>query len=299
MLTRPDVILIAGPTASGKSKLAVKLALQHGGVVVNADSMQIYPVLDVLTARPAAADLATVPHALYGTAPVHASWSVARWFDDAKTVLDRTIASGQTVVFVGGTGLYFKALDEGLAEVPQIDPDVRTKVRADLVAHGAAALFEQLAAEDRDMAAVLRQTDGQRISRALEVVRSTGKSLKHFQDAPLKDSVLAGLNVQRYLLMPDRPLLHERINKRTHLMMANGAAQEVAALTALDLPPEATVLKAIGVKDLALYNDGAVPVETAIERIQALTRQYAKRQSTWFRGQFGKDWEIITSTNSI
>jgi len=287
--------LIAGPTASGKSQLAVDFAERLGGVIVNADSMQIYPVLRVLTARPSLADEARVCHQLYGHACLSEPYSVARWLEDVVPVLDRLLEAGQTPIFVGGTGLYFKALEEGLARVPEILPAIRADVRQSLDDAGSVALHARLQKHDPEGAARLRPSDGQRIARALEVVLSTGLPLATFQAATKANGLVSGMRLERIVLEPERPILHERINARTDRMFDEGAVEEVERLLDLNLPPEATVLRAIGVEQIGKLLRGEEDLSNTISRIKALTRQYAKRQSTWFRGQFGNAWERIST----
>ena len=293
MVERPDAILIAGPTASGKSKYALDLAERWYGEIVNTDSMQIYPVLDILTARPDAGDLKQVPHHLYGFASLDEPYSVARWLKDATSVAEEIWTAGKIPVFVGGTGLYFKGLDEGLTKIPEIPNAIRSDIRQRLICDGSEVLYEQLLALDAEGAAQLRPSDGQRIARALEVITATGQPLSLFQRAPMAPSFLAGKNVMRTILMPERDVLHDRINRRADWMLEDGALGEVERLLALNLPEEATVMKAIGVKQLRNYIYGEYSLNHAKTLIKAATRQYAKRQSTWFRGQFQKKWDFF------
>lgn len=299
MVQRPDAILIAGPTASGKSGLAVKLAQKWDGEIVNADSMQIYPVLDILTARPEKSDLETVSHHLYGYAPIDEAYSAAKWLQDAKRAASGIIVQGKVPVFVGGTGLYFKALEGGLSSVPEIPVAIRERTRAELTELGSEALHNSLAALDPEGAVKLKPSDSHRISRALEVIRTTGKPLSSFHDEPDPAGLFDGKQVEKFILMPERPFLHEKINARTHLMMEQGAKDEVRALLALNLPETATVLKAIGVRQISEHLQGKISLETCIEQVQAATRQYAKRQSTWFRGQMSADWKIVSNLSEL
>ena len=297
-MKRPDVILIAGPTASGKSSFAIELAERWDGEIVNTDSMQVYPVLRVLTARPSEEDILRVPHHLYGTAPIGEPYSVARWLEEAMLVADDIIERGRVPVFVGGTGLYFRALEQSLAGTPHIPDALREAIRGDLVRHGSQALHARLAELDPLAAEKLRPTDSHRIARALEVVEATGKSLLAFQNLPVSTPYLADKLCEKHVLMPPRPLLHERINTRTEKMFEQGAVAEVEALLALELPPQATVLKAIGVKQVASFIYGEQSLNDSIFQVKAATRQYAKRQSTWFRGQFGTDWGLSDPPNA-
>ena len=292
-MARPDAVLIAGPTASGKSALSLDLAARYDGEIVNTDSMQIYPVLKVLTARPDDADLALAPHHLYGTAPLHEPYSAGKWMEDARHTAMDIWARGKVPIFVGGTGLYFKALEGGLAHIPEIPEEIREQVRGDLETLGSRVLHEQLSQIDPVMAERLRPSDSHRVSRALEVVRATGRSLSEYQDDTGSASLLAGKTVERLVLLPERSILHERINRRSELMIENGAIDEVRQLMALELPADATVLKAIGVAQLRSFIDGEQSLNDSVFQLKSKTRQYAKRQYTWFRGQFSENWTII------
>jgi len=292
-VTKPDAILIAGPTASGKSRLALDVARRCGGEIVNTDSMQIYDALRMLTARPSVKDEAVIPHHLYGFIPPEENFSVAKWLEQAKAVASEISARGNVPVFVGGTGLYFKALENGLADVTDIPEEIRTPIRRALAEDGSEKLHQRLVLVDPEGAGGLRPSDGQRIARALEVFETTGKSLKCFQQAAQSTAFLKERLVEKILLNPERSKLHERINLRTAQMMEEGAIDEVRKLIALDLPPEATAMQAIGVKPLGAHVEGEISLEEAIEKTRAATRQYAKRQSTWFRGQHGDDWQHV------
>lgn len=292
-MSKPDTILIAGPTASGKSRLALDVARRFGGEIVNTDSMQIYDLLRVLTARPSVEDEAAVSHRLYGFATPAESFSVAKWLEQAMAIADDINARGNVPVFVGGTGLYFKALEAGLADVPDIPEEIRAPIRQALIEDGSEALHKRLLSVDAESAAGLGPSDGQRIARALEVFEATGKQLKSFQEAAQSASFLNGRRVEKILLMPERSRLHARINLRTTQMMDQGAVDEVRELLALNLPPDATAMQAIGVKPLRVHLEGKISFDDAIEKTRAATRQYAKRQSTWFRGQHGDDWRRV------
>jgi len=292
-VSKPDAILIAGPTASGKSRLALDTVRRVGGEIVNTDSMQIYDVLRVLTARPSVEDEVVTPHHLYGFVSPSESFSVAKWQSQATAIADEIGSRGKVPVFVGGTGLYFKALEKGLADVPDIPEGIRVQIRQALIEDGSAALYQRLRSVDAESAAGLRPSDGQRIARALEVFETTGKSLKSFQEVAQSVSFLKGRRVVKVLLMPERSKLHERINLRTAQMMQQGAVEEVRELLALNLPSDASAMQAIGVKPLRAHLEGEIAMEEAIEKIRAATRQYAKRQSTWFRGQHGDDWRLF------
>ena len=291
-MQKPDAILIAGPTASGKSKFAVEMAQQWGGEIINTDSMQIYQVLNVLTARPDRAELDKIPHHLYGYVDVKNAYSVSRWLKDASERAEELWVRGVVPIFVGGTGLYFQALENGLAETPEIPNKVRNEIRQALAANGSEGLHARLKKLDPKGAALLRSSDGQRIARALEVVSTSGKPLAYFQALPVSTPLLGDKACLRHVLMPDRPVLHQRINARTEQMLANGAIEEVRELLSLKCDPGATVLRAIGVYQIEDYIHGKQSLKECEDRIKAATRQYSKRQSTWFRGQFSDEWRF-------
>ena len=275
-------ILIAGATASGKSALALALAEQLNGRIINADSMQVYDTLDVLTARPPREDLRRAPHVLYGHVPVAAPYNVGQWQAAALAEIKAAQAAGQRPIIVGGTGLYFKSLTTGLADIPDIPDAIRNGLRARLNTDGAAALYGELERVDAPLAARLPPTDTQRILRGLEVFEATDQPLSVWQaqplDAPLSDYL--GL-----LLMPAREWLYARCNQRFDAMLEAGALAEVEQIWALNLPPDTMALKALGVADLMAFLHGEIDRDTAIAQAQQATRRYAKRQMTWFRNQ--------------
>ena len=286
-----DAILIAGPTAAGKSALAMRLAEAHGGVIVNADSMQVYAPLAVLTARPSAEDMAVVEHRLYGHESGRAAYSTGAWYRDAAEALAGIRAAGRIPVVVGGTGLYFRALLGGLADMPDIPGDVRDRLRKELAEFGPARLHGELAAVDPETARRLAEGDGQRIVRALEVFHATGRSIRFLREragVPLVDAERA----QAVLVAPDRAVLRTRIAERARAMMRSGAVEEVRGLLALGLDHSLPVMKAIGVREIRALLEGETDMATAEERIAAATRRYAKRQMTWFRNQPGPAWRI-------
>ncbi|MDR3372638.1 MAG: tRNA (adenosine(37)-N6)-dimethylallyltransferase MiaA [Ancalomicrobiaceae bacterium] len=286
---RAEAVLIAGPTASGKSALALRLAEALGGIVVNADSCQVYAELRIISARPSAADEAVAPHRLYGTRSAATAASVADWLADIVPVLVEARAAGRLPVVVGGTGLYFKALTEGLAAIPDIPADIRRHWRQRAALEGAGALHAELSRRDAKMAARLRPGDPQRLARALEVLDATGRSLADWQADPPAPPLLPAVNVLRLALEPERAVLHARIDQRFRTMVADGALEEAAALAALNLNSELPAMRAIGVRPLIAAVRGEVRLEEAIARGQAESRQYAKRQLTWMRHQMA-DW---------
>ncbi|HWK33801.1 MAG TPA: tRNA (adenosine(37)-N6)-dimethylallyltransferase MiaA [Hyphomicrobium sp.] len=279
----PRVVLIAGPTASGKSGLALSLAEELGGMVINADSMQVYRELRVLTARPSVADEARAPHALYGCVAGSEAYSAGRYVADAKRALGEAEESGRLPIFVGGTGLYFKALVEGLSPIPPVADDVRAFWRSEAAEKGTAHVFAQLTARDSEMAGRLSPGDTQRIVRALEVVDSTGQSLAEWQRLP-REPVLDLAETLPLLVMPERAERVARIDRRFDAMIGMGALDEVLQLDGLGLDPQLPIMGALGVGPLRRHLAGALSLEGAIEAGKAETRQYAKRQATWARG---------------
>ncbi len=290
-----EIWLIAGPTASGKSELALRLADSTGGEIVNADSMQLYADLRVLTARPSATDEARAPHHLYGVADAADAWSVGRWLRAAESVLAGIAARGRTAVVVGGTGLYFRALTEGLADIPAVPTQVRAQVRADFDTLGEPAFRERLRARDPDAETRIAAGDRQRLARAAEVVEATGKSLSAWQ-AGTKPMLAPG-RWRGVVLDPPRTELYARCDARLQTMLAQGALAEVSRLAARGLSPALPAMKALGVQDLAKHLRGEVSLGDAVDAVQRETRRYAKRQSTWFRHQT-PDWPRITSVDA-
>jgi tRNA dimethylallyltransferase len=274
--------VIAGPTASGKSALALRLAAAAGGVIINADSMQLYRDLRILTARPGAADEARAPHRLFGILEAGDPASVGRWLQLAQAAIAEATAAGRPAIVVGGTGLYLHALLHGLAPVPDVPEPIRTAARMRLVERGLPALRAELAELDPVMAARLRPTDRQRLLRAYEVVVATGRSLAAWQEMP---PVRIELPERRFglALMPPRAALYQRIERRLRAMVEDGALEELGALHRRGLPPDLPLMKAVAVPELLAYVSGGLDLETAIERATVQTRRYAKRQITWLR----------------
>jgi len=287
-----DAILITGPTASGKSALAMRLAAQAGGVVINADSMQVYDTLRVLTARPSEEEMGGVSHHLYGHVSATRVYSTGEWLRAVTALLPQLRAENRLPVFVGGTGLYFKALVGGLSDMPEISQEIRCRVRLRLKEEGAGALHEELLRRDATMGATLDPSDGQRIVRALEVLEETGRSLSDFQGKPgLR--VVDPQRARKLIVLPDRAVLRSRIDARFEQMFDNGAVEEVRSLLALQPNAEVPAMKAIGVPQIVEMLAGRMTPQEVVERSSALTRQYAKRQMTWFRNQMDESWARI------
>jgi tRNA dimethylallyltransferase len=284
-----DAVLIAGPTASGKSALAMEIAERVGGTIINADSMQVYRELRVLTARPSAADEARVPHLLYGHVPVAERYSAGRYLADAAEALRVARAAQCIPVFTGGTGLYFRVLTDGLSPIPAVPQDIRDACRAGLDEIGAAAFFAELSARDPETAASLRPSDTQRMLRAASVLAATGRSLRFWQQLE-GTPVLKGLRVARFVLSPARDQLYARIDARFAAMLDEGAVDEVRAVGGLD--PSLPAARALGIPQLLAYLRGDQTREAAVMAGQAETRRYAKRQVTWFR-RFMRDWKWL------
>ncbi|MGZ9089244.1 MAG: tRNA (adenosine(37)-N6)-dimethylallyltransferase MiaA [Rhodoplanes sp.] len=290
-------ILIAGPTASGKSALALALADDTGGIVVNADAMQVYRDLRIITARPTPADEARAPHRLYGHVDAAVNYSVGHYVRDAGAALADAHQLGRVPIFVGGTGLYFKALTQGLSAVPPTPAATRDAVRAKLAAHGPEALHAELARRDPESAARLSPRDRVRIARALEVFEATGRPLAQWHREGMHP-LLAGERVVKLFLAPDRAALYARIDARFARMLGEGALDEVRALAARRLDPLLPAMKAHGVPWLIRYLCGEISLAVASEKAKQDTRHYAKRQFTWFRHQLA-EWPQVAPETAL
>lgn len=278
-------ILIAGPTASGKSALALKLAREFNGTIINADALQVYACYHVLTARPSLDDQKQAPHALYGYVENKLGYSVGTWLTDLKNTLSQI---KNTPIIVGGTGLYFKALTEGLVDIPEIDEMTRKSVSDDHQKLGFGAMQEKLQQIDSQICTTIDIQNPRRVLRAIEVFEQTGRPLSDWQKdtpAPLLPSSLC----RKIVVMPDTALTDERIKARFEIMIKTGAIEEVEAQ--LPFMPNLPANKAIGAREIASYLNGEISLEDAKTQGALLTRQYAKRQRSWFRSNM-KDWEI-------
>ena len=288
-MTKP--ILIAGPTASGKSALALAIAQRVGGVIVNADSMQVYRELAVLTARPTPADTALVPHRLYGHVAGAEGYSAGRYVREAGAAIEEVRAKGRSAIVVGGTGLYFKALLEGLSPVPEVAPRVRARWRSQAERVSAETLHRELAIRDPVTARRLQPGDRQRVLRALEVIDATGRSLTDWHREP-SVHVLNAADVQLLVVLPERDTLYRRCDARFDAMMRAGALDEVRRLAALGLAGDLPIMGALGVSPLAAHLAGRQSLEDAATQAKAQTRQYAKRQLTWLRKHM-MSWRVV------
>ncbi|HET9511639.1 MAG TPA: tRNA (adenosine(37)-N6)-dimethylallyltransferase MiaA [Sphingomonas sp.] len=293
---KPKIALIAGPTASGKSALALALAERHGGTVINADASQVYADLRILSARPSVDEEARAPHRLFGHVDgADTGYSAARWAAEATAAIDAVHAAGDLPILVGGTGLYLRTLIDGIAPVPDINPAIRAEVRAAPVAdnHTRLALYDPIAA------ARLNRADTTRVARALEVVLSTGRPLAEWQ-AERSGGIGDRIDLTATVLLPPRDWLFARCDARLADMFDTGGADEVAALSARsDVAADAPVRRAIGVPEIADWLGGLLNRHDAITRAAAATRQYAKRQYTWFRNQPPPTWERLVETQTL
>ena len=289
-----SAVLIAGPTASGKSALALELAERLGGEIVNADSMQLYREMRVLTARPSAAEEALFPHHLYGIQGAAEPLSAGRWAVRAAQVMGEIAGRGHVPIVVGGTGLYFRALIEGLAPIPAIPAELRREVREEVAAAGEGA-HALLAEADPALAAAIRPSDHQRIARGIEVARATGRRLSEWQQVP-PAPLIAG-HFAKIALMPDRNVLRARADARFERMVEEGALAEAAAMAALALDPSLPAMKALGLRPLIRHLAGETTLKEAVAAGQAETRAYTKRQETWMRTQMIA-WTVFFAQDS-
>ena len=284
--TRP-ILLLAGPTASGKSRLALDLARRRDAVILNADSQQLYADLRVLTARPSVEDEALAEHRLYGVADAADAWSVGRWLRAIDVELAALAREGRPAIVVGGTGLYFRALTGGLADIPRISVEDRDAASALFDAEGEPAFRARLAAVDARSAARIASGDRQRLVRAYAVATYTGRTLGEWQAAT--QPLLPPQTFEPLVLEPSRSNLYAACDARSRTILDGGAVEEVARLAARHLPPDRPVMKAVGVREISGLIEGRHTRETALAALARSTRQYAKRQTTWFRNQIA-DW---------
>jgi tRNA dimethylallyltransferase len=288
---RLRALLIAGPTASGKSALALALAEKLHGTIINEDSMQVYRDLRIMTARPTPEQEACVPHLLYGEVDAAENYSVGRWYADARAAIARALAAGRMPILVGGTGLYFKVLTHGLAAIPPIPATIREAVRARLETEGPLQLHGELTRLDPASGARIKAQDRPRIARALEVLEATGRALSDWHHVGMP-ALLDPTEAIKVFLVVAREELYRRIDARFTAMLAAGALAEVRALDARSLDPLLPAMRAHGVPWLRRHLQGEISLEAAVAGGQRDTRQYAKRQHTWFRHQL-PDWSWL------
>ncbi|NIJ26731.1 tRNA (adenosine(37)-N6)-dimethylallyltransferase MiaA [Brevundimonas terrae] len=284
---QPSITLIGGPTASGKSRLALDLAMETGAVIINADSQQLYADMDVLSARPPAEDEAKAPHRLYGVADAGEAWSVGKWSRAALDEICRAHADGKNAILVGGTGLYFNALTKGLADIPPVPPFIRDMVEEEYDIGGEEDFRATLREIDPESEARIFPSDRQRLVRALSVFRTSGKSLTEFKAETrplLRPQSWSGIIVE-----PERDVLYANCDRRVDIMLETGAIEETRALMARGLDMGLPAMKAVGLREIAAWLDGQIPREQAVSAMKQATRNYAKRQLTWFRNQQA-DW---------
>lgn len=286
------IIVVQGPTASGKSALGVAIAKAFDGVVINADSLQIYSDLSIITARPSKEELEAVPHVLFGTLSPTEQGTVGSWLVEAVKAVNDARAAGKIPVITGGTGMYVRALRQGLAPVPDIPETIRKEARERMDRLGGEGFRRGLVSYDPEAAARLPSGDTQRLLRAYEVVRATGKTLRDWQDLQTVEPPIQG----RFLtiaLAPPRAVIHAAIEKRFDAMMAKGALDEVRALWEKGLDTELSAMKAVGVRELCAHLNGEVSLHEAVEAAKRSTRNYAKRQLTWLRTQTDPDVKLL------
>ncbi len=286
-----SAILIAGPTASGKSSLALELAERHNGVIINADSMQVYQVLRCLSARPGAGEMARAPHFLYGFVEPGMRFSTGAWLRAVKDLLKKEQLAGKMLIFAGGTGLYFQGLTDGFTAVPAVSEEIVKQVSQQVNPLSRQERGALLRARDPQMAGQLVEPDQQRVIRALSVLEATGRSLSSWQKEK-QAGLLDGFELERLMLDPKRDQLRKRIETRFSLMLESGAIDEVNTLLGQNLAWDLPAMKAIGVRQIADWQSGLITRDEALSRAVVATSQYAKRQRTWFRKRM-KDWEWL------
>ena len=286
-MTQPLITLIAGPTASGKSRLALETAERTGAVIINGDSQQLYADLRILSARPSVEDEARADHRLYGVADAADAWSVGRWTREVLPLLEALAAERRPALIVGGTGLYFSALTKGLADIPDIPAAAREEAMALYDTEGEAAFRLRLTTFDPPAAAAIAPGDRQRLTRAWAVARSTDRSLSDWQASTRP--LLAPGTYQKLVIEPARDGLYANCDRRVSEMLDHGALEEVRVLTARGLDPALPAMKAVGVREFAAHLAGELSLDVAVDAARQATRNYAKRQLTWFRNQT-PDW---------
>jgi tRNA dimethylallyltransferase len=289
-MTQP-ILILSGPTASGKSALALDVGRKIDAVIINCDSKQVYSEIPIITAQPSLEEQAEIPHDLYGVISSAEDCSVGRWLDMAKATIDTAHAQGKVPLLVGGTGMYIKTLTEGIPRMPDIDETIRQEARQLMQEIGAEQMHKILQKDDPDMAARLEKNDSQRITRAYEVLKQTGKSLLWWQERP-KQPLYPENAFRKFFLSPERQQVYDNCNTRFEKMLQSGVMEEIGHLDKMQLPPDLPAMKAHGVPELLAYLHGQMTLENAINQAQQNTRHYIKRQFTWFRHQM-KDAVVL------
>ncbi|MBA5724027.1 tRNA (adenosine(37)-N6)-dimethylallyltransferase MiaA [Candidatus Liberibacter sp.] len=295
-------ILITGPTASGKSLFALKLASELNGEVINADSMQVYDTLCVLTSRPSVEQIQCVPHSLYGHVSAHHAYSTGQWLHCAIKKIKEVQKRDRLPIVVGGTGLYFRALTGNFSVMPPIPNTVRKAIRKRLEKYGPHILHEELFKLDSISANRINRSDGQRIARALEIFMVSGQSITELWKSAEKLTsapAISSLSTHKIIILPERSCLQKKIRQRFQHMLDKGAVDEVKDLMAMKLSPDLPIMKAIGVRDIMSMLRGEIKYEEALQRGITATNRYAKRQITWFCHQFNEDWERVSSVDDF
>ncbi|MCF6343101.1 MAG: tRNA (adenosine(37)-N6)-dimethylallyltransferase MiaA [Devosiaceae bacterium] len=277
-----SAILIAGASASGKSSLAIKKAKENNGLIINTDSMQVYSVLNLLSARPQSDELAKAEHALYGTIHPSIRFSTGEWLREVEKIIAKVAKEKRKLIFVGGTGLYFKALTDGFTQVPDVPQEIVSEIENEISDFDRQQRLDYLHKHDPKMVERLNEPDRQRVVRAISVIKHTKKSLADWQNEK-QVGLLEGFEVEKILLNPDKEILSQRIEQRFESMIDQGAVEEVKELLKLNLDATLPAMKAIGVKEIAQWLNGEIDKARAVELAVIATRQYTKRQRTWFR----------------
>jgi len=285
----PKIIIIAGPTASGKSSLALTLAKDLNGIVINADSMQVYRDIPILSACPSQQDMKQAPHKLYGIYDASIRGNMVDWFNLAKEEINNARTSQQTPIIVGGTGMYIETLEKGTTPIPETPTEIRQEISEYVKNNGLAALYQELSVVDQETAARLSPNDTTRIRRAMEVYKHTKKTMSYWQQVPLKKTFSAKEFVRIYI-NPPRDILDTNARTRFDIMLKQGAIEEVQTLINRNLSDSLPAMRALGVQELKSYLVGTTSLEEAVELAKLHTRQYAKRQSTWFNNRFNPNF---------
>lgn len=296
-MKKNPIIILSGPTASGKSDMALSVAKKIDAVIINCDSKQLYKEIPIITAQPSADEQKEVPHELYGVISAAEDCSVGRWLGMAKEAIDKVHASGKTPVLVGGTGMYIKSLTEGIAQIPKIDEDLREQVRKLVEKRGSEAVHAMLAKDDQKMATKLKPRDRQRVARAYEVLKQTGKSLSHWQQQKSKPAYPPE-DFKKFFLNLPREQVYKNCENRFEKMLDAGLIEEIKALDAMNLNPELPSMRAHGVPEILAYLHGDMSLDEACDQAKRNTRHYIKRQFTWFRHQMS-DTIAIDRTDSF